>query len=87
MATGLGKTYLAGFFAKERFNRVLFVAHREEILHQAKRSFLHIMPDKTAGLYNGSEKETEPECLRRSLRWARKCTGNGLRPKRSISLS
>lgn len=58
MATGLGKTYLAGFFAKERFGRVLFVAHREEILHQAKRSFLHIMPDKTSGLYNGSDKET-----------------------------
>ncbi|KRE47408.1 DEAD/DEAH box helicase family protein [Paenibacillus sp. Soil522] len=58
MATGLGKTYLAGFFTKERFQRVLFVAHREEILNQAKRSFLHIMPDKTAGLYNGSDKET-----------------------------
>lgn len=57
MATGLGKTYLAGLFAK-RFRRVLFVAHREEILHQAKCSFLHIMPDKTAGLYNGSDKET-----------------------------
>ncbi|MUT65718.1 DEAD/DEAH box helicase family protein [Paenibacillus sp. NEAU-GSW1] len=58
MATGLGKTYLAGFFAQHRFQRVLFIAHREEILHQARRSFLHIMPDKTAGLYNGSEKET-----------------------------
>lgn len=38
MATGLGKTYLAGFFA-QRFQRVLFIAHREEILYQAKRSF------------------------------------------------
>lgn len=33
MATGLGKTYLAGFFA-ERFSKILFIAHREEILHQ-----------------------------------------------------
>lgn len=55
MATGLGKTYLAGFFAKS-FERVLFIAHREEILHQAKSSFLKIMPEKTAGIFNGKEK-------------------------------
>lgn len=55
MATGLGKTYLAGFFAKN-FKRVLFIAHREEILYQAKNSFLKIMPDKTAGIYSGKEK-------------------------------
>jgi superfamily II DNA or RNA helicase len=48
MATGLGKTYLAGFFA-QRFERVLFVAHREEIINQAKRSFQRIMPNKTFG--------------------------------------
>ncbi|WP_407675732.1 DEAD/DEAH box helicase family protein [Peribacillus saganii] len=35
MATGLGKTYLAGSFA-EKFKRILFIAHREEILYQAK---------------------------------------------------
>ena len=38
MATGLGKTYLAGFFA-QKFKRVLFVAHCEEILLQAQQSF------------------------------------------------
>jgi superfamily II DNA or RNA helicase len=31
MATGLGKTYLAGFFA-QNFKKILFIAHREEIL-------------------------------------------------------
>lgn len=56
MATGLGKTYLAGFFA-QRFKRVLFVAHREEILYQAKRSFQRIMSNKTFGIYNGMVKE------------------------------
>lgn len=55
MATGLGKTYLAGFFARN-FEKVLFIAHREEILQQAKDTFLRIMPDKTAGIYNGKEK-------------------------------
>ncbi|MGQ7890663.1 DEAD/DEAH box helicase family protein [Paenibacillus sp. WC2504] len=56
MATGLGKTYLAAFFAK-KYKRILFVAHREEILHQAQRSFQTVMPERNAGLYNGVEKD------------------------------
>ncbi|WP_158235050.1 DEAD/DEAH box helicase family protein, partial [Pseudomonas sp. 2822-17] len=56
MATGLGKTYLAGFFA-QIYERVLFIAHREEILKQAKQSFQHIMPERTFGIYNGIQKE------------------------------
>lgn len=55
LATGLGKTYLAAFFAKT-FQRILFVAHREEILHQAKRSFERVISNKTTGLYYGPEK-------------------------------
>ena len=62
MATGLGKTYLAGFFA-ERFKRILFIAHREEILHQAKRSFGQIMPDRSGGIYNGKMKDAEAESI------------------------
>lgn len=66
MATGLGKTYLAGFFA-QRFERVLFIAHREEILYQAKRSFQRIMPDRTLGIYNGSKKEGDADCVFASI--------------------
>ncbi|WP_422659860.1 DEAD/DEAH box helicase family protein [Paenibacillus sp. EC2-1] len=66
MATGLGKTYLAGFFA-QRFKRVLFVAHREEILYQAKRSFQRIMPDRTLGIFNGSKKEGDADCVFASI--------------------
>ena len=44
-ATGIGKTYLAAFDSRE-FNRVLFVAHREEILKQAYESFKNIRKDK-----------------------------------------
>ncbi len=40
MATGLGKTWLAAFDAtRPEFTRVLFVAHREEILRQARDAF------------------------------------------------
>lgn len=60
MATGLGKTYLAGFFS-ERFPRVLFVAHREELLHQARVSFQMIMPERSGGLYYRHEKTIETD--------------------------
>ncbi|QHE51673.1 DEAD/DEAH box helicase family protein [Pontibacillus sp. HMF3514] len=56
MATGLGKTYLAAFFA-EHFDSVLFIAHREEILHQAKASFEHVNQGKSGGIFNGKVKD------------------------------
>lgn len=56
LATGLGKTYLAAFFA-ESFKRVLFIAHREEILLQAKEPFNHVHPNRSAGIFNGYSKE------------------------------
>ncbi|MFA9556731.1 DEAD/DEAH box helicase family protein [Evansella sp. AB-rgal1] len=66
MATGLGKTYLACFFASN-FKRVLFVAHREEILKQAQKSFLHIMPERSAGIYNGALKEHDKDFVFASI--------------------
>lgn len=66
LATGLGKTYLAAFFA-EKFKRVLFIAHREEILNQAKASFLHVHPAKTAGLYNAIEKNKDADFVFASI--------------------
>lgn len=66
MATGLGKTYLAGFFA-QKFNKVLFIAHREEILHQAKKSFTNIMPNKMFGIYDGKRKEAEADAVFASI--------------------
>jgi superfamily II DNA or RNA helicase/HKD family nuclease len=66
MATGLGKTYLAGFFA-QNFNRVLFVAHREEILYQAQESFRNIMPERSTGIYNGKHKESEVDTIFASI--------------------
>ena len=61
LATGLGKTYLAAFDAASktptdeyRFPRVLFVAHRDEILHQSMRTFRKIRPGSSCGRYDGS---------------------------------
>jgi superfamily II DNA or RNA helicase/HKD family nuclease len=66
MATGLGKTYLAGFFS-QNFERVLFIAHREEILKQAKSSFQKIMPNKSYGIYDGKRKEGEADIVFASI--------------------
>ena len=66
LATGLGKTYLAAFFA-EKFKRVLFVAHREEILTQAKQSFQYVHPDRSSAFYNASEKRTDADFIFASI--------------------
>jgi superfamily II DNA or RNA helicase/diadenosine tetraphosphate (Ap4A) HIT family hydrolase/HKD family nuclease len=60
MATGLGKTWLAAFdTARPQFRRVLFVAHREEILRQSLEVFRRVQPDADLGLYYGGEKQPE----------------------------
>lgn len=66
MATGLGKTYLAGFFA-QNYKKILFVAHREEILYQARDSFKRIMPEKQYGIYNGKIKESQADAVFASI--------------------
>jgi len=64
MATGLGKTWLAAFDCKEMgAKRILFVAHREEILEQAEQTFVRIMPDAKVGKYNGKEHELNVDML------------------------
>ncbi len=57
-ATGVGKTYLAAFDSKD-FERVLFVAHREEILNQAALSFKNVRHSDDYGFFNGQEKCTD----------------------------
>ena len=64
MATGLGKTWLAGFdTARPQFRRVLFVAHREEILRQSLEVFRRVRPDADLGLYYGGEKHPDASVL------------------------
>lgn len=57
-ATGVGKTYLAAFDSKN-YERVLFVAHREEILKQAAESFKNVRNSDDYGFFDGNEKTTD----------------------------
>ena len=61
-ATGVGKTYLAAFDSKD-FARVLFVAHREEILAQAAISFQNVRRSDNYGFFNGKEKSTDKDVI------------------------
>ena len=62
LATGLGKTWLSAFDSAG-FGRVLFVAHREEILRQARATFRRIRPEARLGLYTGTEKQPDADVL------------------------
>lgn len=64
LATGLGKTWLAAFDAKQfGARRVLFVAHREEILNQAADTFLRIRPKARVGFYMGQQRDSQVDVL------------------------
>ncbi|KOA18070.1 UvrABC system protein B [Clostridium homopropionicum DSM 5847] len=61
-ATGIGKTYLAAFDSID-FNRVLFVAHREEILKQAERSFKNVRENTKTGFFMNSTRDKDCDVL------------------------
>lgn len=66
MATGLGKTFLSAFDSKE-FKRILFVAHREEILNQAKDTFQKIRPNASIGYFKANQKDTDKDIIFASI--------------------
>lgn len=61
-ATGIGKTYLAAFDSV-KYKRVLFVAHREEILKQAALSFQNVRKSEDYGYFYGKKKETDKSVI------------------------
>ena len=58
--TGIGKTYLAAFDTKN-YNKILFIAHREEIIKQASNTFKAIYPDKSQGFFYNNKKDTNKD--------------------------
>ena len=65
LATGLGKTWLSAFDIDqiESCNRILFVAHREEILNQSLLTYRKIFPNKSIGKFTGTKKDITAEVL------------------------
>ena len=58
ISTGVGKTYIAAFDSKP-YERVLFVAHREEILRQAVQAFVNVRKTCDYGFFTGEMKCTD----------------------------
>ena len=57
-ATGTGKTYLSAFAVKKANpKRLLFLAHREQILKQAYKTFAKIIPDIQYGILSANHKD------------------------------
>lgn len=56
-ATGIGKTYLAAFDSA-KYKRILFVAHREEIIKQAAQSFKNVRNSDDIGFFYANQKDT-----------------------------
>lgn len=65
-ATGTGKTYMAAFDVRRVApKRMLFVVHREQILHKAKSDFQRVMGglSKDFGILSGSHKQMDAKYL------------------------
>ncbi|MBM3628766.1 MAG: DUF3427 domain-containing protein [Alphaproteobacteria bacterium] len=62
LATGLGKTWLAAFDSRE-FRRILFVAHREEILDQAVATFRRVHPAARIGRLGAGRREGDADIV------------------------
>ena len=59
-ATGVGKTYLSAFdFKQSGHKRLLFVAHRENILNRARHTFGSVMDNKSYGVILGGGNHIE----------------------------
>ena len=68
MATGLGKTILSALDVLAcKSNKILFVAHREEILNQSKATFEKLIPNKKYGIYKGGKKNADDEYIFASI--------------------
>jgi superfamily II DNA or RNA helicase/SOS-response transcriptional repressor LexA len=68
LASGMGKTWLAAFDSHAmNAKRVLFVAHREEILTQAENTFVRIHTSTNVGRYSGEKRDLNVDMLFASI--------------------
>jgi len=65
LPSGIGKTYLSAFETYDFDGRILYLAHRIEILTQAKNVFksIHEIKDKDIGLYNQKKKQLDKKIV------------------------
>ena len=57
-ATGIGKTYLSAFDCLN-YKKILFLAHREELIKQASKAFKNIHKNKSQGFFYNKYKDND----------------------------
>ncbi len=62
LPTGTGKTILSAIDAKRYGGRVLFLAHRLDILKQSIDAYKKVWPDMEVGILTGETRENEKNC-------------------------
>ncbi len=65
-ATGTGKTYLSAFDVKQyKPKRMLFLAHREQILNKSRQDFASLIKEDPSefGVYSGNQKDIHAKYL------------------------
>lgn len=62
LATGVGKTYLSAFDSINS-KRILFVAHRQEIIRQAAQSFKNVRNSDDIGFFYNDIKDTDKSMI------------------------
>lgn len=69
LPSGIGKTYLSAFETYDFDGRILYVAHRNEILIQAKKVFknIHKIEDKDIGIYKQKKKQLNKKIIFASI--------------------
>ncbi len=79
LPTGCGKTLLFGALAKELDTRTIIIAHREELITQAKDKILLIWPEADVGIVKADQNEIDHQIVIAS-------TQTASRPKRLAEL-
>lgn len=62
-ACGLGKTVIAALLAKERGKRTLFIAHRDELIRQARERFAQVWPQADIGVVKAGQNEVDRQVV------------------------
>lgn len=61
-ATGVGKTYLAAMdYVQSGKDKILYIAHRENILHKARQSFVDVLGGRAiSSIYSSTNRDPDP---------------------------
>lgn len=67
LPTGTGKTLLAAAMARELGGRTLWIAHRDELIEQPRRTFAAVWPEASVGVVKAEQDEADAQVVLASI--------------------